>query len=369
MKQKHRFEVLDIFRGIFASAVVFYHMGAFSDTPILNNDFIKNSDMFVDFFFVLSGFVICYSYREINFGVDLKSFLKKRIYRLYPLHLAMLLIFLAVEGVKLLLQNYVQINNSLDNSVTTFFTSILLINSIKVPGVQDIGWNMVSWSISAEWISYIVFALACYVLSKFSVGRRKAFPYLIISVCAYFILVNITGNTKLDYTYDFGFLRGIIGFFTGTVCLYAFDSSFHRLKTFPKLLFTLLECIVVVIIIYFIINGSSFKQIGVVYEALFFVSIFIFAFEKGHISQGLNSINLLKNMGKYSYSIYMIHTLLISIFNVLFIRLLKLPPTAYWYLFALNYAAIYILSAWTYKNIEMRFSKGIKTQHVIKNLS
>src|SRR5258708_11265244 len=41
-----------------SSMVVFFHMSAFANTKILNNDFIYNSDLFVDFFFVLSGFVI-----------------------------------------------------------------------------------------------------------------------------------------------------------------------------------------------------------------------------------------------------------------------------------------------------------------------
>ena len=323
--------------------------------------------MFVDFFFVLSGFVICYSYREIRAGHDWKLFLKKRIYRLYPLHLVMLLVFLGVEGIKWVLQNHVQINNSLDNSSTTFFTSLLLINSIKFPGVYDIGWNMVSWSISAEWISYIVFASACFGFTKLNFGRWKIIPYLLLAIISYFILIQFTNTTKLDYTWDFGFLRGLIGFFTGTVCLYAFDFTYHRLKNLPKIIFTVLEIAILFAISYFIINGSFYKEIGVIYEFLFFVSIYVFAFEIGYVSQLLNKIGVLKKMGKYSYSIYMTHTLLVSIFNVIFIRIFKLPPTAYWYLLALNYLAVYLLSAWTYENIEMRFSK-VKTHHVIKKI-
>lgn len=365
---KHRFGVLDIFRGLFASAVVFYHMSAFSDTPIINNSFIENADMFVDFFFVLSGFVICYTYREIRTGYDWKLFLKKRIYRLYPLYLITLLVFLGVEGIKWQLQNYIHINNYLDNSTITFFTSLFLVNSIKFPGVRDIGWNMVSWSISAEWISYIIFAIACFGLTSLRNDVWKAITYLLLAVISYFMLVHVTGDTKLDYTYDFGFLRGLIGFFTGTVCLYVFDFSYHRVKNMPKMVFSFLEFAILCAITYFVMNGSFYKEIGVVYEFLFFISIYVFAFESGYISQWLNRLSILRKMGKYSYSIYMTHTLLISIVNVIFIRLLKLPPTAYWYLFAVNYLAVYFLSAWTYRHIEMRFSK-VKTHHVIKKIT
>lgn len=364
---KHRFNTLDIFRGVFASFVVFFHMGDFADTPVINNSFIRNADMFVDFFFVLSGFVICYSYREINKYSDLKSFLKKRIYRLYPLHLIMLMAFLIIECSKILLRNYVHINSSPDNSISTFFTSLLLLNSVKFPGVTNLSWNYVSWSISAEWISYIIFATSCFLFSKLNLGRWKLIPYLALVVVSYLILIQVTNATKLAYTYNYGFLRGLIGFFTGTVCLYVFDFSYDRLKNISKAVFTILEFIMISAIVYFIVNGAFYKQIGIVYELLFFISIYVFAFESGYISQWLNSVGILKKMGKYSYSIYMTHPFLITLFNLVFLRIFHLPPSAYWYLFALIYLTVYFLSAWTYTHIEMRFSK-VKTHHVIKKI-
>ncbi|TCD01996.1 acyltransferase [Pedobacter frigidisoli] len=352
---KHRFLVLDMFRGIFASLVVFYHMSAFSDTPILNNDFIRNSDMFVDFFFVLSGFVICYSYQQIDSTANLKLFLKKRLMRLYPLHLIMLLAFLGIEGIKLVLQNHVQINNSLDNSIITFFSSLFLINSIKLPGVHDIGWNMVSWSISAELISYVVFSITCFYLSLKNKNLLKPITYVVIALVAFLLLYVFTNNIKLDYTYDFGFLRGMIGFFLGAFCFYCFSASYTKLSVLKSTYFTIAEVIMVGIIIMAIINGRQFKEFGAIYEAIFFLSIMVFSFEKGLLSQWLTGVKPLKNLGKFSYSIYMVHTLFISLFNVIFIRLLKLPTTAYSFLFIINFIVIYIVASWTYKHIEMRF--------------
>ncbi|RZL61606.1 MAG: acyltransferase, partial [Pedobacter sp.] len=187
-KIKHRFVILDIFRGIFASFVVFYHMSAFSNTAILNNKFITHADVFVDFFFVLSGFVVCYSYQTINSAKELKTFLFKRIRRLYPLHLVLLLLFLFLELTKLVLYRYVAINNTLDNSTITFFTSLFLVNSIKFPGVNDLSWNMVSWSISAELISYIVFAFSCFFVAKLKLERFKIFFYAILSLVPFLVL-------------------------------------------------------------------------------------------------------------------------------------------------------------------------------------
>src|ERR1700750_2532859 len=111
---KHRFEALDIFGGIFASMVVFFPMSAFSNTIIINNEFIYNSDLFVDFFFVLSGFVIAYSYQSIKTRAELSKFYKKRFFRLYPLHLIVLLLFVVIELSKHFASSYVHVNK-IDN--------------------------------------------------------------------------------------------------------------------------------------------------------------------------------------------------------------------------------------------------------------
>jgi len=69
-------------------------MAAFSATPIINNSFFYNAYLFVDFFFVLSGFVIAYTYQNIDSWPAFGKFYKKRFFRLYPLHIIVLLLFL-----------------------------------------------------------------------------------------------------------------------------------------------------------------------------------------------------------------------------------------------------------------------------------
>ncbi|GAB4039802.1 hypothetical protein GCM10028774_42330 [Spirosoma jeollabukense] len=85
------------------------------------------------------------------------------------------------------------------------------------------------------------------------------------------------------------------------------------------------------------------------------MAIYIFSFEKGAISILLRKSIFLKRVGMYSYSIYMTHALLLSLFNIVFIRILKFSPASYSYLFILNYYLIYKVSQWTYANVEMRF--------------
>ncbi|RAJ93984.1 peptidoglycan/LPS O-acetylase OafA/YrhL [Larkinella arboricola] len=359
---KHRFHVLDIFRGIFASMVVFFHLSPFADTPLLNNNFVENSDMFVDFFFVLSGFVITYSYPKISNGAELGGFIKKRLLRIYPLHVILLFCFLIIENIKLYFSTYIHINQPYNesNNVLTFFTSLFLVNSVKFPGIRDVSWNIPSWSISAEMICYLIFGGALVLLHK---ARLQSVKYAVLGSLPFlglFILIAITGRSELNYSFDYGFLRGIIGFFTGSVCYYVFNKAYPVLSQIKASYFSFLEILTMLVLGLMIYYGTALKAIGFVYEFIFFLAILTFSFERGIISALLKKSGLLKNIGTYSYSIYMTHTLLLSLFNVVFIRLLKLPPSAYVYLVFLNYYLIYIVSRWTYNHIEMRFTKGIR---------
>lgn len=360
---KDRFEVLDVFRGLFSAFVVFFHMSAFANTPILNNRFIDNADLFVDFFFVLSGFVIAYSYRQMSSASEWKNFIVKRLKRLYPLHLLMLLLFVVMEAGKHVLHGYVQVNNldNPNNNWLSFCASLLLINSVKLPGITDVSWNIPSWSISAEMISYVVFSLLLLAISRFAgVARRTALSIsaVVVVLLAVMILYVLHGSLQMNYSFDAGFLRGLAGFFTGVVCLSLFTRFREGVKVLPRAVFHVAEAALIIAIVYFISQGQALKPYGILYEALFLLSVFCFAFEKGFVSQVLKQSRFLQNMGKYSYSIYMTHAMLLSVFNILFIRLLKLPESAYAYLFVLNYILIYKVSQWTFVHIEMRFARG-----------
>lgn len=359
---KERFAVLDIFRGIFASLVVLFHLSAFSATPIINNAFIYNSDLFVDFFFVLSGFVIAYSYQHIKTGAELKRFFKKRFLRLYPLHLIVLLLFVLIELSKHSASGFVHVNkvDNVSNNVYTFLTNLFLVNSVKFPGINDFSWNIASWSISAEMIAYAVFGFTMLFINRANLDRIKTIIYLLIALIAGIAMYLITGSLRLTRGFDYGFLRGIIGFSLGVVCLNVFNVVKDYLRKKGNGLFSFLEIVFIALNIVLVYNGEYLKDYGFIFEGMFFITILIFAFEKGWVSGLLKKSGFLHSTGKYSYSIYMIHTLILSLFNIAFIRVLKLPPSAYAYLFIVNYALIYFLSAWTFKNIEMRFNYSDK---------
>lgn len=87
-----RFVVLDSLRGICALMVTLYHLNTYSIVKEL--PFFINAYLFVDFFFVLSGFVIATNYQaRLAAGFGIQKFMLPRFGRLYPLYLAVLVCF------------------------------------------------------------------------------------------------------------------------------------------------------------------------------------------------------------------------------------------------------------------------------------
>lgn len=95
-----RFEVLDGLRGLAALAVMLTHYGRFTGQPLFRGAVVA-----VDLFFILSGFVIAFSYEQkILAGMSARAFAQARLVRLGPLYYAGLVLgmvaalLLAVPG-------------------------------------------------------------------------------------------------------------------------------------------------------------------------------------------------------------------------------------------------------------------------------
>ena len=97
-----RFLVLDSWRGICALLVALFH---FPTTSMISQSaFVGGAYLFVDSFFVLSGFVIASSYgSRLSKPDELARFALVRLGRIYPLHFLMLAAFAGFEAVRLVL--------------------------------------------------------------------------------------------------------------------------------------------------------------------------------------------------------------------------------------------------------------------------
>ena len=216
-----RFLALDSWRGIAALFVALYHLNAyghFYGLPI-----VRNSFLFVDFFFVLSGFIISYSYCDRLTRLSaVVSFMIKRFGRVWPLHAVMLAVFVAFPILEWSGCYFTKLcgtdwpfNPEHDN-LGTFFSNLLLVHSL---GLHDsLTWNWPSWSISTEFWTYALFALVAATL------RASLVPVALWLVVACTLLLMLLAPGHMDVTYDFGYFRCVRGFFIGflTFRLYAF---------------------------------------------------------------------------------------------------------------------------------------------------
>ena len=87
LASKPRYEILDGLRGVAALLVIIFHLlETYSRGPVYQ--IINPGYLAVDFFFVLSGFVIGYAYDDRWDRMSLTGFFKRRLVRLHPMVMA-----------------------------------------------------------------------------------------------------------------------------------------------------------------------------------------------------------------------------------------------------------------------------------------
>ena len=133
----------------------------------------------VDFFFILSGFIITHVYLGSLERFTFRStriFLWHRFIRLYPVHLAVLaglVVLVSLSGV-----TGFALNNPQDWGRTDLIWHITLLHAWGF--AKHASWNAPSWSISAEWFAYLLFPLLAPVLMRV----RKEATALCVAVLA-----------------------------------------------------------------------------------------------------------------------------------------------------------------------------------------
>ena len=194
LESKPRYEILDGLRGVAALLVVAYHLfetyfHGGPDQPV-NHGYLA-----VDFFFVLSGFVIGYAYDDRWDRMTVWSFFKRRLIRLHPM-----VIFGTLFGA--LMFYFGGCNEFLQINQTPWWMLLLVMfwcfTMVPLPHTMDIrGWgetnplNGPAWSLQWEYLANILYALVIRRLSKVALGVCVAiFAVLTIILC---LNIDITG--------------------------------------------------------------------------------------------------------------------------------------------------------------------------------
>jgi peptidoglycan/LPS O-acetylase OafA/YrhL len=302
-----RYVALDSWRGIAACLVALYHFNAVShvyDLPVL-----RHAWLFVDLFFVLSGFVIAANYQErLLAGYGAGRFLLLRLGRLYPLHFVMLALFVACKAL-LLIPALAPISTSAaapfstpNEAPGTILANLLLVQSLHLYDFHT--WNAQSWSISAEFYTYVVFVACLLAL------RRHAWIALLAALLGAPLLIGVLSDRNLATDYDWGLLRSIYGFAVGVAIWNA--HARWRAPLGRWLSGSAAEWGAVILMCAFVsVAGKSVLSLAAPY--VFGLVVLVFAFESGSASAILR-LRPLAFLGIVSYSIYMIHVFILKRF-------------------------------------------------------
>lgn len=307
---KNRFVELESLRGLAALTVILYHLPKWN--PILDIGFINNGYLMVEFFFVLSGFVISHSYHlKIYSFRQLIIFQYLRFSRLFPVHLLFLLLFLFLEILKLLLLQFYNISSpnsrpfSVNDSVA--FIKHLFLFSNVLPN-EPLTFNFPSWSICVEFYTYLLFALLLLIFKNSFLFYITSF---IIAIASMLML-----HTHNTFGNDF-LLRCFAGFFLG--CCTFFISKNKKFQI-PELASS--------IIFVFIIIFLQFKIPGQDDILIYFLSSLLVICIINSNSGFLNSIlriDALAYIGTISYSLYMSHAFVQWVANQYLRIMLHIP--------------------------------------------
>jgi peptidoglycan/LPS O-acetylase OafA/YrhL len=212
-------------RFVAAAWVLLYHLqgplaviGVLS-IPVLP-EVLRVGRLGVDLFFALSGFILAHTYLT-RLGPALHTrgtlhFWWLRLARIYPVHLVMLVI----AGVAVVAQARVS-GEALDRDWLTpwdFIKNLLLIQEWGSDPQR--GWNFVAWSLSMEWLAYLLFPLL--VLVMFWMHRRL--PTWLLVVAWIVVMAPLVGyglsTSDAYYTDNWGSTYRILTEFTAGAITY-----------------------------------------------------------------------------------------------------------------------------------------------------
>ncbi|RXF74730.1 acyltransferase family protein [Hansschlegelia zhihuaiae] len=198
-------------RGFAAAAVVLYHVDAYSRDAIgtlIPTDALAR--LAVDFFFVLSGFVLAHVYgaawREGRY--DHRDFLARRIARIWPLHLVCLLGVAAIVGAG----TFVGMAPPWTPTVAGFLEHAALLNAVGL--IRENAWNQPSWSVGAEWTAYLCFPVYLAAVSALRSPVAKLAAALALAAILWAAVRAVFGLDLFNLTY-WGAVRIVPSFFAG----------------------------------------------------------------------------------------------------------------------------------------------------------
>ena len=285
---------IDCLKGYATLMICGIHFNVYLNFKIFN----YNSFLVVNFFFVISGFICFSNYfnRLHNFSL-IKTFLQKRFLNLYPLHIITLFLFLLIEISKLVALTFFDIKPNYDpfikNDLISFFANIFLLQNIIG---NPLSFNGVSWYLCAQFFCYYIFIFSIFFLKRF---------ILILIFLFLIFYYPVFLNHHNSYWGVHSLLNSLFCFFIGCLFGYIFYEKVFLLKKKYNILLLLF-----IFLLNFFFIKYKYYQITFLFISGFVLYLFTFLENETIFSKILFN-NFIKFIGKISYSIYMLHSLIL----------------------------------------------------------
>lgn len=281
----------------------------------------KSGFLGVDLFFVLSGFVIALNYQARFKTVQRSvfySFMIKRFARIYPVYLMCLLCTLVV------LLGFVWFEypyKHMDRFTKWgFVQSLTMTQVLSFPLPRQ--WNLVAWSVSAEWFAYLFFPAIALVTSRLRshIGR----VVMLVTLCVAYVWVMVL--MQRPSAMELGVFRIAGGFTMGVVLCGLKDSLPHAWSS--SRLWGMLVIAIFISIPFLYTFSTNHRVASVVWAPIIFLPVIFALAQKGAEWRMMKSKSAIY-LGHVSYSLYMIHTTILMAFRAIFEKENAVHPLVY----------------------------------------
>lgn len=318
---KAHYDLLDGLRGVAALMVIWYHV--FEGFAFASNSAIETLNhgyLAVDFFFILSGFVIGYAYDD-RWGKSLtmKDFFKRRLIRLHP----MVIMGAVLGAITFCIQESVQWDGT--HVAISMIMLSLLCTIFFIPAMPGVGYevrgngemfplNGPCWSLFFEYIGNILYAL---FIRRLSNKALTVFVVLLGVALAAFAVFNVStyGNIGVGWTLDgVNFLGGSLRM------LFPFSLGMLMSRNFKpmKVKGAFWICAIALIALFSVpyLEGLEPLCMNGVYEAFCVIVAFpiILWIGASGTTTDKQSTKICKFLGDISYPVYVIHYPLMYLF-------------------------------------------------------
>ena len=313
---KPHYELLDGLRGVAALLVLFYHIFeglsfAAGGTPIT---VINHGYLAVDFFFILSGFVISYAYDD-RWGKTMTTgnFFKRRLIRLHP----MIIMGVILGTITFFLQGGAQWDGT--KVATSAVMLAMLCAMFFIPAVPGVSYevrgngemfplNGPSWSLFFEYIGNILYAL---FIHRLSTKALTVLVGLLGIALAWFTTFNVSGYDMIGV----GWTLDTVNFFGGALrMLFPFSMGMLLARHFKPMNVrgAFWICSVILLLLFcvpYIVTGNSPISLNGLFEAiciLFIFPVLLWIGASGKTTDNFSS-RVCKFLGDISYPLYAVH--------------------------------------------------------------